>query len=196
VVKTLLAALRLRAPQLVDHAGRVAELSIGIGSHLQLAVAELERLRVAAMLHDVGMLGVPDSILHKEGSLTEFEWAQIRRHPEHGAELITGAVHDDVIAAVLHHHERFDGTGYPEQLVGDEIPIFARVLAVADAVNAMTMVRSYQEPRSNAQAFAEIASNAGTQFDPGVVEALRAAIGISSPGDSNVVAFPRVSGTG
>lgn len=195
VVKALLGALGLRAPQLVEHAERIADVAIEVGNELKMTVADLERLRVAALLHDVGMLGVPDAVLQKEGSLTEFEWAQVRRHPEHGVDLARGAVHEDVLAAVRHHHERFDGTGYPDGLAGDLIPRFATVLAVADAYNAMTMVRPYQAPRTEAQAYAEIASHAGSQFDPDVVAALARVLGVVEQGD-NVVAFRRAAGSG
>ncbi len=177
VVGALLAALRMRVPYLVEHSVRVADLAPFLGGRLGLSVARLGRLRLAALLHDVGMLGVPDSILIKPGPLDAAEWDVVRDHPQNGHDLVADAVHVEVSNAVLCHHERMDGTGYPRGLTGEEIPLLARILLVADAFDAMTMPRSYQRPLTPTEALAEIRRNSGTQFDEQVVEVLAEHLG-------------------
>jgi HD-GYP domain-containing protein (c-di-GMP phosphodiesterase class II) len=128
---------------------------------------QLEALRLGGSLHDVGKISVEESVLRKPGPLTEEELGQIRRHPVAGARLVE--CFDDFLAAlpyVLHHHERWDGTGYPHRLGGDSIPLEARVLGVADAFDAMTSVRPYRPALSVAQALSELERCAGSQFDP------------------------------
>ena len=189
VVGALLAALRMRVPYLAEHSVRVAELAPLIGEGLGLSVARLGRLRLAALLHDVGMLGVPDSILVKPGPLDDAEWDVVRDHPQNGFELIVDAVHVEVAEAVLCHHERMDGAGYPRGLAGGEVPLLARILLVADAFDAMTMPRSYQRSLTRTDALAELRLNVGTQFDQEVVEVLAAHL--DTGGVSNVFEFPR-----
>ncbi len=189
VVGALLAALRMRVPYLAEHSVRVAELAPVLGEGLGLSVARLGRLRLAALLHDVGMLGVPDAILIKPGPLDAAEWDVVRDHPQNGYDLVADAVHVEVAGAVLCHHERMDGTGYPRGLGGGEIPLLARILLVADAFDAMTMPRSYQRPLSVPDALAELRRNAGTQFDGQVVEVL--AEHLDRGRSSNVVDFPQ-----
>lgn len=176
VVTTLLAALRMRAPQVADHCVRSADLAVGIGSEMGLLVNDLERLRLAALLSHVGMLAVSDDILSKEAPLTEEEWGVIRNHPHNSFELIFDAVHDDVAQAVLTHHEHIDGSGYPQGLQGDEIPVLARILLVASAFDAMTTEKVYQQARSTEEAVAELRRHAGTQFDAEAVAAVEALI--------------------
>jgi HD-GYP domain-containing protein (c-di-GMP phosphodiesterase class II) len=127
---------------------------------------------LAGLLHDIGKIGVPDSILSKPGPLTADEWAQVRAHPEIGANLLTAPGLADVRAWILAHHERPDGTGYPFGLRGDAIPLEARILAVADAFEAIQADRSYRPGRPQAEAIAELRRCSGSQFDPEVVEAL------------------------
>ena len=189
VVGALLAALRMRMPYLAEHSVRVAELAPSIGEGMGLSVARLARLRLAALLHDVGMLGVPDAILIKPGPLDAVEWDVLRDHPQNGFDLIADAVHIDVAEAVLCHHERMDGTGYPRGLTGGEIPLFSKILLVADAFDAMTMPRSYQRPLNKADAVAELRRNAGTQFDEQVVEVFTDRLGAAP--SSNILEFPQ-----
>jgi HD-GYP domain-containing protein (c-di-GMP phosphodiesterase class II) len=179
----------MRVPYLAEHSVRVAELAPILGGGMGLSVARLGRLRLAALLHDVGMLGVPDSILIKPGPLDGAEWDVVRDHPQNGHDLVADAVHVEVADAVLCHHERMDGTGYPRGLAGGEIPLLARILLVADAFDAMTMPRSYQRPLGTADALAELRRNAGSQFDEQVVEVLAEHLG-SGP-TSNVLEFPQ-----
>jgi HD-GYP domain-containing protein (c-di-GMP phosphodiesterase class II) len=129
------------------------------------------------MLHDVGKLGVPTKVLQKTGKLTEEEYAAIQLHPMRGLEIIREiGFLDEALAGIMHHHERIDGRGYPMGLAGDEIPEFARVLAVADAFDCMTSTRSYRGARSLAEAVAELRRCSGTQFDPAFVDAMVAAV--------------------
>ena len=128
------------------------------------------------MLHDIGKLGISDKILHKPGKLDDAEWEEIKRHPEIGARILEHAHLKDIAAWVLRHHERIDGRGYPDGLAADEIPVEARVLAVADAYEAMTADRPYRAGLPPAAAEAELREGSGTQFDPDVVAALLRAL--------------------
>jgi diguanylate cyclase (GGDEF)-like protein len=153
--------------------GRLCEL---IARELGWSAARIERQRAAGVLHDIGKLGISDKILHKPGKLDDDEWEEIRRHPEIGARILEHAHLRDIAAWVLRHHERIDGRGYPDGLAADEIPVEARVLAVADAYEAMTADRPYREGLPAAAAEAELREGAGTQFDPDVVAALLRAL--------------------
>ncbi|MGH8874981.1 MAG: diguanylate cyclase, partial [Acidimicrobiia bacterium] len=172
VVGALLGALRMRAPELADFSIRVAELATSIGTAMELRAAELEELRLAGLLHDVGMLGIPDRVLFKAGPLDDQEWRLVRGHPEAGFELVVEAVHDVIAEAVRAHHESFDGTGYPRQLAGDEIPILARVVRAADTYVAITSRRPHRPARSPDVALTELRRQSGTSFDPAVVATL------------------------
>lgn len=154
------------------HSKRVANVAVKIGKKLNMSDKELKSLETAALFHDIGMIWVPPHILMKEQPLTADEQAAIRRHTVQGAELLDSvkSLKDEGIA-VLHHHERFDGTGYPYGLKGLAIPLAARVLAVADAFDAMTSERPYRCALLMREALEELYSNAGGQFDPHVVEA-------------------------
>ncbi|MDP8959637.1 MAG: diguanylate cyclase [Actinomycetota bacterium] len=172
VVRALLGALRMRAPHLADRSERLAEMAIALGGRLALAAGEVEHLRLAALLHDVGMLGVPDSVLFKPGPLSQEEWRLMQTHPEDGYALIVDAVHPDVAQAVLAHHERADGSGYPQGLASQEIPFLARALMVLDTYQAMVTERPYQRALRPQAALEELQHAAGVQFDAGMVEAL------------------------
>jgi hypothetical protein len=176
-LSAFVSALDTRDVETHGHSSRVAELSLELG--LALGVKPDSRewldLRHGAMLHDVGKIGVPDAILRKPGPLDEVEWSSIRAHSMHGFRLLSGV---RFLATAAHlvrsHHERFDGGGYPDGLRGDEIPLAARIFAVADSFDAITSDRPYQTARTEAEACTEIARNSGTQFDPRVVEVLLA----------------------
>jgi diguanylate cyclase (GGDEF)-like protein len=171
VVGTLLAALRMRVPWLADHSVRVAELATQIGTILELKVFELERLRLTGLLHDVGMLAVPDAVLLKTDPLTDEDWMAIRAHSSNGFQLIVSAVHEEVAEAVLCHHEQLDGEGYPRRLKAEDIPMFSRIVLVADAYDAMVSDRPYRPRMTSEEAFAELRAHAGSRFDPEVVRA-------------------------
>ncbi len=162
------------APQ-PHHRGRpsdmIASLATGIALELGLPHEEIERVRIAALLHDLGKLAVPPEILDKTSTLSEGEWQAIGEHPRIGQVILEQATGlREAIPVVLHHHERFNGTGYPHGLRGQEIPLGARIVAVADAYHAMVHKRPYKGALSHQQALDELRQNAGTQFDPEVVD--------------------------
>lgn len=165
-----------RDPATVRHSSRVASYCGEIARGMGLSAAHAERLRVAGVLHDVGKAALPDSILKKPGPLDEGEWVQMRRHPELGACMVTEPDLADVRAWMLAHHERPDGRGYPFGLAESQIPLEARVLAVADAYEAMTSDRVYRPALGPECAQEELRRGAGSQFDPHVVEAFLRAI--------------------
>jgi HD-GYP domain-containing protein (c-di-GMP phosphodiesterase class II) len=157
----------------VEHAIGVARLSRLVGMELGFGEEGLEGLVHGALLHDLGKLGVADAILRKPGALAEGEWAAVRRHPEIGARMIEPIVPLLwAVPVVRHHHERPDGTGYPDGLEGEKIPLAARVVAVADAYDVMVRGRPYRPRVSPAEALREISREAGRQFDARVVDAL------------------------
>lgn len=165
-------ALDLRDAYTADHSDTVAAYAAAMASELGLSRSHVERVRLAGLLHDVGKIGIPDAVLLKPGALTDDEWAQMRRHPELGAQMLDSTTLRDVRRWVLAHHERPDGRGYPEGLRGSDIPLEARILSVADAFEAMTSDRVYRAAMPVEDAVAELHRCAGTQFDPDVVAAL------------------------
>jgi len=148
-----------------------------IASEIGMRPERVGAIRYAGMLHDVGKLGVPTKVLQKTGKLTEEEYAAIQLHPMRGLDIVREiGFLDEALAGIMHHHERIDGRGYPMGLAGDEIPEFARVLAVADAFDSMTSTRSYRGARPIREAVAELRKWSGTQFDPAFVDAFVAAV--------------------
>jgi response regulator RpfG family c-di-GMP phosphodiesterase len=175
------------APQ-PHHRGRpsdmIASLATGIGLEMGLPAEEIERIRIAALLHDLGKLAVPAEILDKPTKLTDGEWQAIGEHPRIGQVILEQASNlREAIPVVLHHHERFNGGGYPHGLRGAEIPIGARIVAVADAYHAMVHDRPYKKALGHASALAELQRNAGTQFDPEVVRLFCSAYAEGVPPD-------------
>jgi putative nucleotidyltransferase with HDIG domain len=146
--------------------------SVFIANQLGLEVKEKENVKLAGLLHDIGKIGTHTEILRKVGELTEEDRRQIQQHPEVGANIISTVDHlAPLHPIILHHHERFDGTGYPGGLKGEAIPLGARIIAVADAFDAMTSARPYRPAKSKELAIAEMRSESGLQFDPRVLDA-------------------------
>jgi diguanylate cyclase (GGDEF)-like protein len=173
----LLEALSAREPHLEHHSTDVAYLAVGVGERLGLSQEELVQLKQVALLHDIGKIGIPDSILGKPGPLTDAEWTMIRRHTVIGERIAAASPALAEIASVIRStHERIDGAGYPDQLCGDEIPLAARIVFACDAYSAMTADRSYRSPREKTVALAELDRCAGSQFDPIVVRELSALV--------------------
>jgi hypothetical protein len=159
------------------HSERVAHGSVMIARQIGMRSDRVIRIRYAGMLHDVGKLGVPTKVLQKPGRLTEEENAAVQLHPMRGEEIVRGIDFlDEALGGIMHHHERLDGTGYPMGLAGEEIPEFARIIAVADTFDAMTSTRSYRPGLPAETAVEELRRNAGTQFDPVLVDAFITAL--------------------
>jgi len=160
-----------------NHCETVAELCVGIGARVGIPAASLERLRLAGLVHDVGKIGLPDVILQKPGALDSDERVELEQHVTIGHAILLAANLDTEAEWVLHHHERYDGTGYPAGLAGEEIPLASRVLAVADAFETMTGGRPYRTRLSVEAALAELQEHSGGQFDPDCVEAIADLLG-------------------
>ncbi|MGH3310240.1 MAG: HD-GYP domain-containing protein, partial [Streptomyces sp.] len=176
-IRALVQAVDIKDRYTRGHSERVGRASLLIARELGMDEERTEMLRFAGILHDVGKLGVPTRLLRKDGPLTVEERRVIELHPEYGHEMVRGiGFLGEARSAILHHHERLDGSGYPYGLAGVQIPEFARVVAVADAFDAMTSTRSYRRARSVSTAVAELQRCAGTQFDPRMVRALARAL--------------------
>ncbi|HZT57771.1 MAG TPA: HD-GYP domain-containing protein [Pyrinomonadaceae bacterium] len=171
LIRSLLKSLREHDAYTFRHSVRTVRMSVLLGKVCGVAGDRLRALRHGALVHDIGKVFIPGDVLHKPGRLTGAEWEAVRRHPEDGARLLRGLpVADERVARVVaEHHERWDGRGYPAGLRGEEIDLNARVVAVADAFDAMTSRRPYRRAVKYDAATAELESCAGTQFDPAVV---------------------------
>jgi diguanylate cyclase (GGDEF)-like protein len=175
------------APQ-PNHRGRpsdmIASLATGIGLEMSLPDEEIERIRIASLLHDLGKIAIPEEILDKPETLSDAEWQAIGEHPRIGQVILEQASSlREAIPVVLHHHERYNGGGYPHGLKGSEIPLGARIVAVADAYHAMVHERPYKLALTHDEALAELRAHAGTQFDPAVVDVFCAIYGEAVPPD-------------
>ena len=170
-LRALSSALSAKDYYTLGHASRVAAYTALLARELGWPGHRLEAVENAAFLHDVGKIGVSDRVLLKAGPLTSEEWELVRQHPGISAEVVRPLFEEDLVAGVRHHHERFDGRGYPDGLAGEEIPQFARVLLVVDCYDAMSCQRPYRRALSYEQCLAELQRCAGTQFDPVMVEA-------------------------
>jgi diguanylate cyclase (GGDEF)-like protein len=169
----LLAALYEREPGLHSHLEGVATLASATGRRLGLGEAELDELRRAAQLHDIGKIAIPDQILHKPGPLDEQEWSFVRQHSVVGERILAASPALRAIGPIVRStHERWDGTGYPDGLAGDEIPMAARIIAACDAFAAMTSARAHRPAFTEGEALEQLQASAGSQFDPAVVDAL------------------------
>jgi putative nucleotidyltransferase with HDIG domain len=186
----LSSTIEARDPFARGHSSRVAVLAHSIARRIGFDRQALLRLRLGALLHDIGKLAVPEAVLVKPGSLNEVELAQIRRHPGAGAWMLRGiGAAQEALPGVLYHHERWDGGGYPAGLAGESIPLDARILAVADSFDAMTSVRPYRGPRPAFDALEELERCARSQFDPAIVSAF-----ITAYNEGEVSRVERLSG--
>jgi putative nucleotidyltransferase with HDIG domain len=155
-----------------QHSHRVSLYAMSIAEEMRCSQEEIDKLNVAGLLHDIGKIGTPDSILMKPARLTEAEFDIIKKHPITGSNIIGHlGMWLDEQAIIRHHHERFDGTGYPEGLKGEKIPLLSRILSVADVYDALTSDRSYRKKMPEEDVLKIIMENSGTQFDPRVIDA-------------------------
>jgi diguanylate cyclase (GGDEF)-like protein/putative nucleotidyltransferase with HDIG domain len=180
-MESLSATVDARDSYTAGHSRRVQQLALAIGRELGLSQAELDLLGHAALFHDIGKLAIPDAILLKPASLTSEEWALMQRHAEEGARIIDRlGFLGDAVPSIRHHHERFDGTGYPDRLKADEIPLGARIIHVADALDSMLTTRIYRAARPPVEALAELNRASGSQFCPRCVAALERILPLES----------------
>jgi putative nucleotidyltransferase with HDIG domain len=187
-VLALADAIDARDQGTAAHSQTVGRYAAAIARELGLPEPVVERVRFSGIVHDIGKIAIPDSVLSKPSWLSAEDWIEMRRHPEIGASILAGAELEDVSEWVRAHHERPDGTGYPHGRTGLEIPLEARILAVADAYEAMTSDRIYRSAMSQEEARAELQRCAGTQFDARVVEAfLRVLDSYAEPGSLRLV---------
>lgn len=190
-VLALAAAVDARDPHTRAHSDRVGAFAAAIAARIGMDGDRVEEVRIAGMLHDVGKVGISDAVLFKNGALTAAEWAEMRRHPEIGANLLVHPELADVRGWVLHHHERPDGRGYPHGLAGDAIPLEALILGIADAYEAMTADRPYRAGMAEGDARAELIAGRGAQFDADLVDAFLAVLDSPAAVDLPLVAIGR-----
>ena len=170
-IQSLRYAVEAKDPYTRGHSDRVSEYAVLIGRKMGLSEDEIKTLQIGGLFHDIGKIGVPDTILQKEAKLTDDEYSQIKNHPSIGAHILGEAeAFKDIIPIVKYHHERFDGRGYPSRLSGEKIPLLARITAVADTFDAMTSKRSYRNALDIQYVKEEIERCKGTQFDPKIAE--------------------------
>jgi len=171
-ITSLVYALEAKDRYTSGHSQRVADISVAIATELGLSKPEIEKIRLAGLIHDIGKIGVRESVLTKPGKVSPEEYKHILSHSEIGEHILTPIVEDEsILKAVRHHHERYDGTGYPDGIAGEEIPLAARILAVADSYDAIISGRPYRPAGSIQSALEEIKRHKGSQFDPKVVSA-------------------------
>lgn len=170
-IQTLRYTVEAKDPYTRGHSDRVAEYSELIGKYLNLPEEELHKLKIGGLFHDIGKIGVPDSILLKTSKLTDDEYSEIKNHPSIGSHILSNAsLFKDIMPIVKHHHERYDGHGYPGKLVGENIPYLARIATVADSFDAMTSKRTYRDSLPLDIVKQEIEKNKATQFDPKITD--------------------------
>ncbi len=173
-LKALVRTLEAKDPYTGQHSQRVTRVAVGLARHAGCSPYDVEALNFAGHLHDIGKIGIRDQILMKPGRLTDVEYEIIKSHPVIGEEIVA---HLGLLpmekAIIRHHHERWDGGGYPDGLAGEDIPTLSRILAVADTFDAMTSNRPYRQAMDGEEALKEVVKNAGTQFDPAAVEAFK-----------------------
>jgi HD-GYP domain-containing protein (c-di-GMP phosphodiesterase class II) len=171
LLHSLTSAVDAKDAYTCGHSERVALLSRHLAGAAGLSDQQVERIYMAALLHDVGKIGVPESVLQKTGRLTAEEFEQMKKHPQIGARILADVKQlEDIVPGVLHHHERYDGKGYPAGLSGREIPLMGRIICLADCFDAMTSNRTYRTAMPIEVALMEIRRCAGTQFDPALAE--------------------------
>lgn len=167
IIECITCALDARDTYTAGHSQRVSDMALEICRLLGFKDEDVQKIHIAAHLHDIGKIGIPDAVLLKEGRLKENEWEQIKKHPAIGAEILSKSQHlNELKDIVLHHHERYDGKGYPSKLRGVEIPVGSRIIAICDSIDAMTSNRCYRKAHDLDFCYWEISNNLGTMYDP------------------------------
>lgn len=167
IIESLIKALEAKDMYTKGHSDRVAKMAEDMCNHLGIRGRLMETIHIAAHLHDIGKIGVPDGILNKSGRLTNEEWEKIKAHPSIGHDILKNSKElREISQIVLHHHERWDGGGYPSGIVGDQIPLGSRIIAICDSIDAMTSKRSYRDSMGWDFCMNEIQKNLGGMFDP------------------------------
>lgn len=180
LIFSLIYAIEAKSPWTKGHSDRVRNYALAIAKELGFGEQDMETIKTAALLHDIGKIGTYEVILDKPGKLTDEEFALIKKHPAKGEEILKPIKHlGKILPIIRHHHERIDGKGYPDGLKGDEIPLCARILHVADSFDSMTADRPYRKSPGIEYAISEFKKYSGTQFDPKVVEAFLRVLGKS-----------------
>lgn len=170
-VECITSALDARDPYTGDHSRRVSDMACFLSAKMKLSPLETQEIHIAGHLHDIGKIGVPDRVLLKPDRLNDEEWGLMKKHPEIGADILSRSEHFSRIAAIiLHHHERWDGKGYPFGAVGEEIPLGARIIAVCDSIDAMASARAYRKALPLDICRSEIEKNIGIMYDPKIGE--------------------------
>ncbi|GEM_PF-774250 len=171
LINLIMNALYEKSEREMMHSRRVSILSGLIASDMGMHRAEISKMRIAGLVHDIGKIGTSEKVLNKPGKLDPQEWMEIRKHPEAGSRILASSANlSDIAHYILHHHERWDGKGYPEGIGGEDIPVESRIIALADAFDAMTSDRAYKKGMTIGEAMVEIESNSGTQFDPQIAK--------------------------
>lgn len=167
IIECITCALDAKDPYTAGHSQRVSDMALQVCRLLVLKPSDVEKVHIAAHLHDIGKIGVPDAVLNKEGRLTDEEWACIKKHPQIGAEILSKSQPlSELSDIVLMHHERFDGKGYPTGAAGADIPLGARIIAICDSIDAITSNRCYRKAHDFDYCYREIEKNLGTMYDP------------------------------
>ncbi len=171
IIECLVRALEAKDQYTKGHSIRVGDMAYDLGKEIGLDEVKLEKVHIAGHLHDIGKIGVPDNVLNKQGKLTESEWNHIKTHPKIGSDILSKSYNlSDISKVVLHHHERWDGKGYPYGLKGASIPLGSRIIAICDSIDAMVSHRPYRNSLSWKVCRKEVEINAGKQFDPTLVK--------------------------
>lgn len=167
IIECIVSALDAKDPYTAGHSQRVSDMVLKVCELIGLKKSDIEKIHIAAHLHDIGKIGVPDAVLNKETRLNNKEWEAIKKHPQIGADILSKSQHlSELKEIVLYHHERFDGTGYPLGLNGEKIPVGSRIIAICDSIDAITSNRSYRKAYDTDYCFKEIEKNIGTMYDP------------------------------
>lgn len=167
IIECIISALDAKDPYTANHSQRVSDMVQIICQLMGMNDKDTNEIHIAAHVHDIGKIGIKDTILDKEGSLNDHEWSLIKQHPSVGADILSKSKRLLEISQIVRsHHERFDGKGYPDGLAGEKIPIGARIIAICDSIDAMTTKRSYREAKSLEYAYSEINNNLGLMYDP------------------------------